>query len=277
MAIARVLLATTAAAFPLVAGAVDEVIRVPPKSVTSPSIEYFGHACIRIESLAGMKVLIDPYASGGFPPYSFPDGDLAADVLLVTHEHADHDFGGDELIQKRWGKRLVTLYDGEAVIGDVRVHGIAGRHARRDDGMRNVIWIVEVAGKRLVHLGDNEPVSEQLAERIGDVDVLFIPVDAGHHLLSDAEVEEIIGRLEPRVTVPVHYRILELEPELTDVGPDTDWNGFGPIDPWLATQINVVRQNDNAVAFADLSTLPDLSVLVFRWPVPEKPGPKDHK
>jgi glyoxylase-like metal-dependent hydrolase (beta-lactamase superfamily II) len=104
--------------------------KVPRKTVAAPSLEYFGHSCVRIESGKGVKVLIDPYQGGGFPTYRFPEGQLDADLILVTHLHRDHDFGGNPDIQKRWGERVTTLYDGEAILDRVSPRVVVPVHYR---------------------------------------------------------------------------------------------------------------------------------------------------
>jgi L-ascorbate metabolism protein UlaG (beta-lactamase superfamily) len=46
-------------------------------------ITKFGHACVRVEH-AGVRLVLDP---GGFTALGAVEG---ADVVLITHEHADH-------------------------------------------------------------------------------------------------------------------------------------------------------------------------------------------
>ena len=43
---------------------------------------YQGHASLRIVTAEGMVIYIDPYAGEGY--------DLPADLILVTHNHSDH-------------------------------------------------------------------------------------------------------------------------------------------------------------------------------------------
>src|SRR4051794_18814942 len=66
----------------------------PPLSLQpgQVAIEYIAHACFRIHSAGGARLLIDPYASRVWLGYDFPPR-LAADAVLITHPHYDHDAG----------------------------------------------------------------------------------------------------------------------------------------------------------------------------------------
>ena len=52
------------------------------KETGEVSLLYMGQASIRIVTEAGRVIYIDPYAGNQY--------DLAADLILVTHEHFDH-------------------------------------------------------------------------------------------------------------------------------------------------------------------------------------------
>ncbi|HJO38507.1 MAG: MBL fold metallo-hydrolase [Vicinamibacterales bacterium] len=124
-----------------------------------------------------------------------------------------------------------------------------GRHADpygREFGQLNTIWVVEAGGLRVAHLGDNVPLTGAMADAIGDVDVLLIPVDDQDHILTAAEVDLLRERLAPRVTVPMHYRLTSLSDLPASVGP---------IDDWLSRQRNV-RRLESHWATLSAETLP---------------------
>ncbi len=54
------------------------------------TIEYIAHSCFRIHTARGSRILIDPFASRVWLGYAFP-ARLAADAVLITHPHYDHD------------------------------------------------------------------------------------------------------------------------------------------------------------------------------------------
>jgi L-ascorbate metabolism protein UlaG (beta-lactamase superfamily) len=234
-----------------------------PDSAPAPvvEIEYVAHAAFRIHTAAGTTVLLDPFASAVWLGYDFPDALLDADIVAVTHPHYDHDYG--EFINRPtpWtGEQTVLRDAGTFTIGDVALTGVDTKHHDpygQEFGQKNVVWVVEIDGVRIAHLGDTAPLEAGAVAAIGRVDVLLAPIDSTEHILSYAELDAIRSQLSPRTVVPMHYRIPELE---TDPNSPQD---LGPVDPWLDTQTDVLRLDGNRyeVSTDTLDALP--AVVAF--------------
>ncbi len=198
-------------------------------------IEYVAHACFLVESPTGTRVVIDPFDSHRWLGYSFPD-DVAADAVLVTHPHYDHDAAHYWSLETPVFRRA-----GHYSVGDVRLEAVVGKHAEpygKEFGQRNIIWVIETGGVRIAHLGDNGPIDAATAAALGRIDVLMLPVDGDEHILKNDEIVSIRAALRPRVTVPMHYR---LEP-LSSLP-----RSLGPIEPWLSGRAGVERLETNRV------------------------------
>src|SRR5262245_61753394 len=141
-------------------------------------IEYVAHACFVVESPRGVRVLVDPYNGTRWLGYSFP-APLEADVVLVSHPHYDHDAS-----YYAPARTPVLRAPGIYAFSDLRVTGIAGRHAQpwgQEFGSANTLWLIEAGGLRIAHLGDTGPLSEESVRALGAVDVLMLPVDDQEH------------------------------------------------------------------------------------------------
>lgn len=225
------------------------------------AIEYIAHSCFRIHTAKGTRILIDPYASRVWLGYDFP-ASFAADEILITHPHYDHD--ADVLLGQQpapWAPNVRALRDaGSYELADVKITGIRGKHADpwgKEFGQTNTIWLLEVDGLRIAHLGDNGPLTEANVAELGRVDVLMIPIDAKHHILKEPEIESIRKALRPRVLIPMHYRIPDLESS-ADSPED-----LGEIGPWIAAQQNVIQLDSNIATFSAGSLLPAQAIVVF--------------
>lgn len=71
-------------------------------------LEFIAHACFRIRSPGGKRILIDPYASRVWIGYDFPEC-ISADALLITHPHYDHDGGRRIGADVRWMEKLQVI------------------------------------------------------------------------------------------------------------------------------------------------------------------------
>src|SRR5262249_10937237 len=195
------------------------------------------HACFRIHSPAGTRLLIDPYVSRVWLGYELPSI-LTVDAILITHPHSDHDAGEFMGRKVPWTPEMRVLRDpGAYKVGDIHITGIRGKHSEpwgKEFGQKNTIWLLEVAGLRIAHLGDNGPLTPANIRELGRVDILMMPIDAQHHILKEPEVQGIRQALQPRILIPMHYRIPDLE-----ASADTP-QLLGPITPWLAGEKSVV-------------------------------------
>lgn len=174
-------------------------------------VEWYGQSAFH---LGGERaaVAIDPFgdmsalASGHGIRFDYPPiAGVEADVLLVTHEHADHNgveaIGGEPAILRSTAGRL------ESPLGEVTA--IASEHDENAGTERgpNTIFVFELDGLRVCHFGDfgQRGLREEQAAAIGEVDLLFLPVGGGPTIGAE-QAAAIVERVSPRLVVPMHYR-----------------------------------------------------------------------
>lgn len=223
-------------------------------------IEYIAHASFRITSPGGTKVIIDPYASNVWIGYAYPEN-LEADAVVITHPHYDHDGGEYRGLPSPWDnppKKFRQI--GNYVIGDIKLTGVPGKHAGsfgKEFGQKNIIWIIEVGGLRIAHLGDNGPITDQIKNAIGTVDILMLPADGDQHILKNEEARAFIDALEPRVQIAMHYCLPELQPEGKCPG------GLLPIAAPLSSDVKVNNIAGNMMTISKGGLPNDAEYWVF--------------
>jgi L-ascorbate metabolism protein UlaG (beta-lactamase superfamily) len=174
-------------------------------------VEWFGQSAF---SLTGedAKAFIDPFTDmSGMArergmKWEYPaieqDG---VDLLLVTHEHVDHN--GVEAISGEPATLRATAGRHESPIGEVL--GIASEHDESAGTERgpNTIFAFDLDGIRVAHLGDfgQRELRPEQAAALEGVDLLFLPVGGGPTIGGSA-AREIVEALRPRWVVPMHYR-----------------------------------------------------------------------
>jgi len=174
------------------------------------TLRWFGHSCFLV---SGKKVtlVIDPFEIGGGLRY--PPIDVTADVLLVSHEHHDH----NNVKAVRGSPRVIR---GEGNWKDpVPIVGVATSHGPQRGS--NTVFRFEVDDISLCHLGDlgEVPAKEELS-RLKPVDVLMIPV-GGTFTIDAAAAHQVVRLIEPRLVIPMHYRTKYVDLPLSTLEPFT--------------------------------------------------------
>ncbi len=94
-------------------------------------------------------------------------------------------------------------------VKNVEVEGFETFHDEFQGGKRgnNYIYRFSMNGINYCHLGDlGHILDDDLINRIGEVDILFIPV-GGVTTINADQAKRIISVIKPRIVVPMHYRI----------------------------------------------------------------------
>ena len=163
------------------------------------NIKWLGHASFLITSDSGVKIITDPYETGG--DLSYGQIKESADIVTISHDHFDHNN-----VASVGGKPEVVK--GRAKVKGIKFKGIPTYHDEVEGGQRgkNTIFCFEVDGVKVCHLGDlgHRLGGKQVAE-IGSVDILLIPV-GGFYTIDARAATEVCNQLKPRVVIPMHYK-----------------------------------------------------------------------
>lgn len=179
-------------------------------------IYWYGQACFKLKG-KNATVVIDPY-DPDFTGLKFPR-DLQADVTLTTHEHKDHNFAS-AVGALQGGSSMVFAKPGEYEVSGVVITGINSFHDNSEGSEKgsNIIFHLLFDGVDIVHLGDlgQSKLTEEQVAAIGQTDILLIPV-GGIYTIDAKLASDIVSQLEPKIIIPMHYRIEGLKFELEGV------------------------------------------------------------
>ena len=173
-------------------------------------VEWYGQSAFRLTDCA-TSVFIDPFDD--LTPlrergmrWDYPAiAGVTADLVLVTHEHRDHNgvsaIEGDPVTLRSTAGRL------DSPIGEVIA--VAAEHdaAAGTERGPNTLFAFTLGGRRVAHLGDlgQRALRDEQARALGEVDVLFVPIGGGPTIGAE-QAAEVAARLRARVVIPMHYR-----------------------------------------------------------------------
>jgi L-ascorbate metabolism protein UlaG (beta-lactamase superfamily) len=182
---------------------------------TDPSgkvtIRWHGQSFFDIQSSKGTRIVIDPHAIEAYGRQT-----VSADLILVSHFHNDHTQIG--VVQNQARAKILYGLKGagrkidwnpiDETFRDVHVRAVGVYHDNAE-GMergKNTIFVIDVDGLHLVHLGDlGHLLSDKEIKKIGPVDVLMIPV-GGVYTINGAEAKRVVEQLKPKQYIlPMHY------------------------------------------------------------------------
>lgn len=180
-------------------------------------ISWLGHSCFRLRSREA-TVITDPCP----PSLGYNIGRLTGNIVTISHDHDNHNY-----VKAVGGNPLIIRGPGEYEIGGVAIVGVATYHDNQAGARqgKNTAYIFEMEDLRICHLGDigHVPTSAQ-AEGIAPVDILLVPI-GGNNTIGAAAAASLVGILEPKVVIPMHYKtpvctadVAPLSPFLKEMG-----------------------------------------------------------
>jgi L-ascorbate metabolism protein UlaG (beta-lactamase superfamily) len=166
-------------------------------------VKYYGHSAFLITSKGGKRIIIDPYKPGAFGSISYGEIPDEADVVLVSHDHDDHNDSGGIV-----GNPEVVGIPGKQSVHGIEFNGIPTFHDSSSGKERgkNIIFTFTLDGITLCHLGDlGHVLSQSEVEAIGLVDLLLVPV-GGFYTIDAKEASEVARQLNPAIIIPMHFK-----------------------------------------------------------------------
>jgi len=172
------------------------------------TIFWLGQAAFKIVDKE-VTIAVDPYDKIGLKMPKFQ-----AEILLITHDHSDHNF--KEAIK---GEPFIIDSQGEYEVKNVFVYGLPAYHDDKEgaESGKITIFVIEMEGMKIAHLGDigQESLTDEQLEELEGVDILLIPV-GGEETINGTGAVKIISQIQPRIVIPMHYKIpglnMKLEP-----------------------------------------------------------------
>jgi L-ascorbate metabolism protein UlaG (beta-lactamase superfamily) len=179
-------------------------------------ITWLGQSCFKIQG-KDVTVVTDPYGDIGL---KLPR--LNADILTVSHSHYDHNNTGAVN-----GSPFVVNQPGEYEVKNVFIQGIPSFHDDKSGAERgaNIIYLFQLEELKIAHLGDlGTRLSDEQLEKLEGVDIIFIPV-GGVYTIDGKQASDVVSQLEPRIAIPMHYKIPGLKEKLQTIDKFCDEMG----------------------------------------------------
>jgi L-ascorbate metabolism protein UlaG (beta-lactamase superfamily) len=174
-------------------------------------ITWFGQSCFKIQD-KNIILITDPYNSElGLKPLH----GLKADIVTVSHDHCDHN--NISVVSSVEEKAPFIIFSpGEYEIKNIFIYGIPCFHDKEQGKQKglNTVYLIKMNEITIAHLGDlGHILSDEQLEKIEKVDILLIPI-GGTFTINAKEAKQIISQIEPKIVIPMHYKIPGLKENL---------------------------------------------------------------
>ena len=179
-------------------------------------IWFYGQSCFKVKGKSA-TIVFDPYSEDftGLPKLK-----LEADIVCVSHDHKDHNNIEAVSGPSEKNEPFVISGPGEYEISSVNIVGIDSLHDDKDGSERgkNTIYHIEIDEVNIVHLGDlgQKKLTQEQAETLSTCDILLLPT-GGVYTIGYKDAPDIIAQVEPKIVIPMHYKLPGLKFDLDPV------------------------------------------------------------
>jgi L-ascorbate metabolism protein UlaG (beta-lactamase superfamily) len=232
------------------------------EATTNPdSLKYITHSFVKIKTSEGTVIYIDPYGVNEFAD--------SADIVLITHEHSDH----NDLTRIKQKSTCQVIRAANAIqggvyqtftIGTISIKAVAaynGNHPKSS----SVGYVVEFNGIKLYHAGDTGKIPEMADLASQNITYALLPMDGTYTVTPEVATEEA-AMIQAQHDIPIH----------TMPPPDTYNDAF--VARFTSPNKLVVRPgssielNAGTTSVKNDATLPLMFTLSQNYPNPFNPS-----
>lgn len=163
---------------------------------------YHGHGSYRIISEQGTVIYVDPFAGTGY--------DLPADIVLITHEHPDHNnltllHPKESCVVIRPETILINGVYGNETINDVTIQAVPAYNSGHDKN-KCVGYLITLDGLKIYASGDTS-TTDYMKDTLSNeaIDYALLPIDGFYNMGPDeaSACAAVIGAVH---TIPIHMK-----------------------------------------------------------------------
>jgi L-ascorbate metabolism protein UlaG (beta-lactamase superfamily) len=163
------------------------------------SLKYIMHSFFKIKTSAGKVIYIDPAMVN-----SFED---SADVVLITHEHSDH----NDLTRIKRKQNCIVIRSADALkngvyqtfsIDNLTIKGVPAYNSHHSKSSC-VGYVIEINGIKIYHAGDTGLIDEMADLANDNITFALLPMD-GTYTMSPEQATEAAGRIKANYDIPIH-------------------------------------------------------------------------
>ncbi len=194
-------------------------------------VSWYGQSCFRIQA-GGASLLLDPYGKDtALPP---PRGKF--DVIIGSSSFID---------ASKTREAFVITHPGEYEILNIVIRGIAlssDTPEKKKKETEQTIWRITLEDITIAHFDTlkREDVTPELIDALGLIDILLLPVGGGDAFTPEDAVT-IMNRIEPRIVIPMRYKIKHASSQLLPV--QNFLKEAGEANPTHETKLVMKRKN----------------------------------
>lgn len=186
-------------------------------------IIWLGHSCFRLRAEESV-VITDPFPNSiGLKPDPRP-----ATAVTISNTHPNHN-NWEEVT----GEPQIFKSPGEYEYSGVAVRGVMTPLAlgSYDLTTRNTAFSIQLDGVSICHLGDiSEPLTSNEIDQLSPVDILLVPIGGGC-TLDIERIHQTVQDLDPKVMIPMHYNIPNVNVPLGDLDVFLRLTGTSDVEP----------------------------------------------
>lgn len=162
---------------------------------------FFGHASMKIKTADGIVIYIDPNYQGDYSE--------EADIILVGHEHSDHN--KVSLCKQKAGCKILRVSDTinkDGSYNSFELFGVKIEPVPASNKNHPITsttgFLISFNGIVVYHAGDTSKLAQMADLKSREIDYAFFPID-GQYNMNAAEAMECAKMVGAKHNIPMHY------------------------------------------------------------------------